>query len=311
MSDTKINKLVRVTNKGLEIIDEELMNKVKKKKLSPSMVSSFQQCPADWLMDSFILKEIEHEEPIYFARGHIFHETMEKFYAEDKNKRNKKLLGKLATQVMKENYSHLIADKETMAWVMKALVGYVDIVPDYANEEIAMIEGKKGLTPGLEVFVNAHVGNTKRQVVGIVDKISVNEDGSLTIEDFKTGQKVGKFDPNEKISKDNDFGYWRQQIYYAMALEQKGLNISNVKLTYPIAGEVVHIDFKNEDLRKQVIEDFEELDRNFEICIEQNLFPFKGHFWCQWCGTLHPGYRARKKPQVNYYELSELVEFME
>lgn len=310
----EIKHLVEVTDKGLKIIDEELMEQVKKKNLSPSMVSSFFQCPADWLMDSFILRKMEYEEPIHFARGHIFHDSMEAFFTLPPEERTKEMLGKTATSVIREKYSQYLTDRETMKWVMDALKGYLDVNPDYKEDRIPRIIVNEKERLGLEYFASTPVGKTKRRVVGFVDKMILTgdtlEDGVI-IEDYKTGKNVAKFDPDKPINKDNDFGYWRQQLYYVIAMEQAGYKVKGARLTFPIAGQVVEIDVHNENLRKQVEADFEELERQLDLCIEQNLFPFKGHFWCAWCGTLHPNFRARKKPQVNYQELVQYVKFQE
>ena len=55
VSEDSKQKLVKVHNEGIEILDDELLNKISNKNLSASMVSSFLECPADWLMNSFIL----------------------------------------------------------------------------------------------------------------------------------------------------------------------------------------------------------------------------------------------------------------
>lgn len=310
----EVDKLVKVTEKGIVILDEDLMNEVKKKNLSASMVSSFFQCPADWLMDSFILPKIEHEEPIYFERGHIFHETMEKFFALPKDERNPQVLSQLAGVVVKEDYPHVMNNPETLKWVREALVGYLETGFNYKDVEIAQIPKRKNapLEPGLELFVRGKLGNTKRQVVGFVDRVDQLPDGSLQIVDYKTGKKIHPFDPNKPISQSNDFGYWRQQLAYTMLLEQDGFNIGGAKLEFPIAkGEVV-IDVNNQELRNQVIKDFEAVDQALTKAIEENFFPFHGHFFCSWCGLLSPNHKPNKwsKLNLNEAELAELVEFL-
>ena len=310
----EVDKLVKVTEKGIVILDEDLMNEVKKKNLSASMVSSFFQCPADWLMDSFILPKIEHEEPIYFERGHIFHETMEKFFALPKDERNPQVLSQLAGVVVKEDYPHVMNNPETLKWVREALVGYLETGFNYKDVEIAQIPKRKNapLEPGLELFVRGKLGNTKRQVVGFVDRVDQLPDGSLQIVDYKTGKKIHPFDPNKPISQSNDFGYWRQQLAYTMLLEQDGFNIGGAKLEFPIAkGEVV-IDVNNQELRNQVIKDFEAVAQALTKAIEENFFPFHGHFFCSWCGLLSPNHKPNKwsKLNLNEAELAELVEFL-
>lgn len=307
------NKQVRVTKDGIKIIDEELMKKVKAKNLSASMTSSFFQCPADWLMDSFILSQIEHEEPVYFKRGHIFHEMMEEFYAIPKAERNRDKLILILKTILVEKYPQVIkGDKESMLWVREAIDGYEKLVPDYMDRDVAYIPAKKGSEDkvlGLEKFVRGKLGNTKREIVGLVDFIEDMGDGKFAIRDYKTGKRINDFDADKPISDKNDFGYARQQLLYTMLLEQEGIEVSEASLEFPIAGGIVMVDVFNEKLRAQVIEDMERLDEALDKCIEENLFPFHGHFWCAWCAALHPSFKSRKKLAVNRRELVELVEW--
>lgn len=307
-------RLVKVLKNGITILDEKLMNDVKKKNLSASMVSSFFQCPADWLMDSFILPKIDHEEPVHFVRGHIFHETMEKFFSFPKKERTPKLLSQTAMHVIKTKYKETLTDKETMLWVKEALQGYLATGFNYTNVDIAQIvrDPEKGPEPGIELFVKGKLGNTKRNVVGFVDRIDQLPNGSLQIVDYKTGKKINAFDPQKPIDSNNDFGYWRQQLAYTMLLEQEGHYIGGAKLEFPIArGEVV-VDVNNEYLRKRVEEDFEAVDAALTKCIEENFFPFQGHFFCKWCGMLSPDYPLPKygKLNVSWEDVAQYVELM-
>lgn len=309
------NKLVKVTKKGIVILDEELMNKIKKKNLSASMISSFFQCPADWLMDSFILPLLDHEEPVHFMRGHIFHETMEAFFAIPKEERCPKKLSQLAMKVIKNNYAHALEDFDTMQWVKQALKGYLETGFAYSDVDVAKIVKKEGSEPelGVEIFVKGKLGNTQRQVVGFVDRVDRLEDGSLEVVDYKTGKKIHPFNPNKPIGDGNDFGYWRQQIAYTMLLEQAGHKVSGAKLEFPIAKGVVVVDTFSEELRKQVETDFESVDKALTKCIEENLFPFNGHFFCKWCGMLSPDYPVSRygKLNVSWEDVSQYVEHME
>lgn len=305
-------KLVRVMKDGITILDEGLMDEVKKKQLSASMVSSFFQCPADWLMDSFILKKIDHEEPIHFVRGHIFHDTMETFFGFPKERRTPKLLSQTAMHVIKTKYKETMEDKETMNWVKEALEGYLAAGFDYANVDVAQIvkDPNKGPELGLELFVKGKLGNTTRNVVGFVDRIDQLPNGSLQVVDYKTGKKIHPFDPQKPIDSNNDFGYWRQQLAYTMLLEQDGHYVGGAKLEFPIARGEVIVDVNNEYLRKKVEEDFEAVDAALTKCIDENFFPFQGHFFCKWCGMLSPDYQVSRfgKLNVSWEDVNQYVE---
>ena len=295
-------KLIKVTSTGIEVLDEGLMNKIKKKNLSASLVNSITQCPADWLMESFILNLVDHEEPIHFVRGHIIHDTMERFFAYPKEERNPKLLSRTAMAVIQEKYKESLDDKETMNWVKTALTGYLETGFEYKNIDVAQIVKKKGEEPtlGVELFVMGKIGNATRKVVGYIDRLDRMPDGRLSIVDYKTGGRIYK----------DSFDYERQQLAYTMLLEQDGYEVGAAKLEFPIARGVVDIDINSQEKRTQVEIDFEAADNLLTKCIEDNFFPFKGHHFCKWCGTLSPKFPTPKygKPAVSWTELNMFIE---
>lgn len=308
-------KLVKVTEEGIVILDDNLMKKVKAKNLSASMVSSVEQCPADWLMDSFILPKIDHEEPIYFVKGKIFHDTMEAFFTLPKEKRNPNTLSQLAMKVIKSDFKDSLEDPETMSWIRDALKGYLETGFPYEDVNVAQIVKKAGRAPelGVELFVKGKLGNTTRQVVGFVDRIDELPDGSLQVVDYKSGGKIQPFDPDKEIGEGNDFSYWRQQLAYSMLLEQDGHNVGGAILEFPVARGTVEVDVNNQELKKRVEEDFEKVDRNLNKYIEENLFPFKGHFFCKWCGMLNPNYTTSRFGHLNvsWEDVNQFVEYLE
>lgn len=308
-------KLVKVTKEGIKILDEDLFKKVKNKNLSASMVSSFAQCPADWLMDSFILPMLDHEEPVHFVRGGIFHDTMENFFSLPKEERTPKTLSMTATSVVKDKYKHVLSDRETMQWIKDSLKGYLETGFEYKDVDVAQVVKQKGKEPelGVELFVRGKLGNTTRQVVGFIDRIDQLPDGTMRIVDYKSGKKIHPFDPNMPINDNNNFSYWRQQLAYTMLMEQDGYNVSQAKLEFPIArGEVV-IDITNEEMREQVKRDFEKVDAELNECLENNLFPFHGHFFCKWCGMLSPDHTPSRygKLNVSWEDVNQYVEHLE
>lgn len=309
------SKLVKVTEDGIIILDEELMNKIKKKNLSASMVSSFFQCPADWVMDSFILPLIDHEEPIYFVRGKIFHDTMEAFFKLPKNQRNPSTLSQTAMRIIESKYKESLEDIETMNWMKTALQGYLEGGFPYADVDVAQIvkSSWKGPELGVEIFVRGKLGDTERDVVGFIDRVDELSDGTLQVVDYKSGGKISPFDPCEPISTSNDFGYWRQQLSYAMLLEQSGHKVSKAILEFPIAKGTVTVDVNNEDLKNQVKKDYEAVDKALSKCIEDNLFPFHGHFFCKWCGILSPNHSPSRygKLNISYEDLSQYVQHLQ
>ena len=308
----KVTQLVKVHEDGIEIISEDLMKDIKRKNLSASMISSFFQCPADWVMNSFLLPKMDHETPVHLIRGNMFHGIMEEFFRLPKESRNPKVLSQTAMKVIQEEYKEQLTDRETMAWVKDALRGYLETGFAYEDVDIAMIDKGKGPELGIEIFVRGKLGNTKRDVVGFVDRVDDVGDGSLQVVDYKSGKKIHSFNPAEAISDRNDFGYWRQQLAYTMLLEQDGHKVAGAKLEFPIAKGEVIVDVSNQKLREQVKKDFENIDAALDKCIEENFFPFHGHMFCKWCGMLSPNHNPSRygKLNVSWEDIKQYVELL-
>lgn len=306
----EIKKMLKVTENGLIIQSEELLQALNKKNLSASLVSSLRQCPADWFLNTFILPKLRHTEPIYFTRGSAFHSAMEEFFKLPKEKRTKKALSAITYEVMKKDYPSLVEDKESMAWMKNALIGYLEGGFNYENVDLAQIEKDGVVKPGIELFVKGKIGDTKRPFVGFVDRLDQLPNGSLQIVDYKTGGKISPFDPSKPINDSNSFDYWRQQLAYTMVLESQGHYIGGAKLEFPVAKGQVIVDVRNEHLRQQVEKDFEAADKLIDKMVQEKFVPFHGHFFCKWCGILSPKFPS---PRFGGLDLSweEINQYLE
>lgn len=307
-------KLIRIKDKGIEIIDEDLMNKIKNGNLSASMASSFLACPADWLLDKYILKELEHSEPIHLNRGTLFHSIMEAFFAVPNEYRTPQVLGTITQEVTNHDFPEFMSDSATKEWVKNAVMGYLSMGFDFQDEIIPTVHVDNKEQYGLEIFVKDTIGECTRPTVGFVDKlVEYEKDGKmiLAVQDWKTGKKIHPYNPNKPIGPNNDFGYWRQQTLYAMLLENEGIFPDEAQLIFPVARGIVDVDFKSEVIRKQVIDDMEKVDRLLTRCIDENMFPFTPAQWCKWCHLLYKGKKKGRAmfPDINQNELNLIVEY--
>lgn len=315
----EIKKLIRVHDGkdgnpgGIEIIDDELYKKVSNCNLSPSMANSFLDCPADWLLDKYILPKLEHEEPIYFARGTAFHKVMERFFTLSPAERVPARLGKLTIETLKNDYPDLYKDSESVEWIKDAIRQYVRMGFNYQQDIIPNVEmdGRKPKI-GLELFVSGNFG-TKHKVLGFVDKLTLQntEDGKpkLVMQDWKTGKAIHNYTPGKPISWQNSFDYWRQQTLYSMMLEQQGIHVDDASLIFPVANGVVHVDWQNKDVQAQAIKDMQDLDRELCKCIDNNFFPFTPKMFCNWCDLLYTKHVGKlTPPKINPDEFEQYVE---
>lgn len=303
-------KLVLIREDGVEILDDELYNKIKGGNLSASMVNSLLACPADWVLDKYILPKLDHDEQPALERGTLFHSVMENFFRIPAGERTAKQLGQISKEVMEKDHPHLLHDEEAKAWLKNAVMGYLKMGFDFNDEVIPEITIDDKTQYGLELFLKDYMGDIERPVVGFVDKI-VKTDNGLFIEDWKTGKTVHKYDPDKKADRNNSFDYWRQQTLYAMMLEKKGIPISGASLIFPVAKKIVEVDIHRKDVQDHVISDLIAVDERLKRCLDKNFFPFTPDIFCTWCHLL---YNGRKKgrarfPKINQAELAEIVDF--
>lgn len=313
--ENELKKLVRIVPAGVEIIDDDLYKKVKNSKLSASMASSLLACPADWFLDKYILRDLEHDEQPALERGTMFHTIMELFFRIPADLRTPQMLGTITNEVIKNDHPHFMSDEESKAWVKTAVLNYLSMGFDFNNEIIPNVQWKKKKQYGLELFVDGNLGGqTKRNIVGFVDKIiEVEKDGKMVyaIEDWKTGRQAHPYDPNKAVSSSNDFGYWRQQTLYTMLMEEQGFEVEKASLIFPVAKKIVEVDIKREDVRQHVIEDMQKVDERLDRCLDKNLFPFTPDQWCTWCHLMYAGKKKGRAryPRVNQNQLNQVVEF--
>lgn len=279
--------LLTMSQRGLHVASAVVAEKLEKKSISPSMITGISQCAAKWLAESFVTRDLIEEEPDNAAiRGTLFHKVMEDLFALPKEQRTKTTVKSLATEVIKEDeFKSITNSADAQQWLRDAINGYYSMGGNPQAVEVAEIEiDGKPTQKGLEIFVKGKIGNAKRDVLGFVDRLVVDltkEDGSIIIEDWKSGTKAKKWKSHTKS--DEGLAEQRQQLIYKILLEQKGIKISGARLIYPVAREIVKVDMKDEDLLALVVKNVEDTDKALDVMIENNTFEFKPSFLCSWC----------------------------
>lgn len=292
---------VQITKDGLRVISEETSAKLAKKKLSASAITGLQGCPAAWLSNSFVMPEILEEEPDNAARrGSMFHQVMENFFALPPEERTHEAMRSEVKAVLaSDEYKDLAEIREAVLWLRGAVNGYYNMHADADPSEVVIAEietlGKddsgRSIKKGLEIFVIGQIGNAKRPVLGFIDRVQEvkREDGSdvsseVLVEDWKSGAKVKKYNPNSRSKTPEGLAEQRQQMIYAILLEQEhGVKVTGARLIYPVAREVVDVDLTDEKLKARVIQDVEDADKQLDNHIERNLFEYKPGILCSWC----------------------------
>lgn len=278
---------IKMTQHGIEIISEEVSERLAKKKISPSLITSLGQCPAQWLANSFVLPNLIEEEPDNAARrGSLFHKVMENFFELAPEQRTKqRMKGIVNKTFLEEEFIDLAQNKDVIVWLRAAVNGYYNMKADVAPEDvvIAELEMDGKTRSGLEVFVTGKIGNASRNTLGFVDRVVVDpeDENKVIVEDWKSGAKAKHWNPKTKSTE--GLAEQRQQIIYAILLEQQNIEVSSARLIYPVAREIVTVDLSDQKLRQQIIEDVENADSQLDLHIQNNLFEYGPSFLCSWC----------------------------
>lgn len=307
-------KLVVMDEFGLHVKSEKVAEKLANKKISASMITGLNQCAAKWLADSFVIRELVEEEPDNAARrGSLFHKVMEDFFALEPEERTQAQIKEIVSQTFEnDEFKNLASLTDVHVWLRQAINNYYSMGSDPQKVQIAEIvmDESKGPKKGLEVFVKGKIGESKREVLGFIDRLSIDlrkDDGSVIIEDYKSGAKVKKWKSHTKS--DDGLAEQRQQLIYKILLENQGIKVSGARLIYPVAKEVVNVDLKDMDLLNRIIKDVENTDKALDAMIEDNTFEYTPSYLCSWCplificpkGTIKPYPKmqeaAAKQPQ--------------
>lgn len=272
-----------MTEAGLHITSAETMEKLKTKKLSASLVTSMESCAASWLNNTFVMPNLPTPVDTAATRGTLFHSVMEEFYALPSQDRTSEKLRTVVKKVIsKEDNEALVASPGVLDWLFSAISNYVSMSPDPRGVIIPTFKNKYGYdVSGLELFVSGKIADTNREILGFIDQVTQNEDGTFTVTDFKTGAKSKHY---KKGSRYNEgFAEQRQQIIYSMLLQQMGHKVSAARLIYPVAKDIVNVNLHDKELILKVLDSVVSADKKLSAYEEENLFPFKPSVLCSWC----------------------------
>lgn len=279
---------------GLHIDDEELKKKMEHVTASATLVSGMVDgCPAKTIFDSKLKNEIFPDGPDSpLVRGTAFHRVMELYYGLPESKRGEELNTDIINAAARKAISEqpvINNDSDFMQWLRHAIDAYIDMDAMYTHVNLAEYVDDRGhRKKGLELAVSDVIGNASRKTFGKIDRLVLSGDDkrSVIIDDYKTGKKAKEYKANDRYA---DFGYIRQQVMYAMLLEQDhrtfddGFNVVGGRLIYPVAGKVLQVDVKNEQYRKRTIKEVEQASTMLDDAAENNTYACSPSKLCSWC----------------------------
>lgn len=270
---------IEVEKQGIRVNDSTIRGKISDKLISPSLITDLQQCPAKWVISNFLIQK----QSIDAIRGTFFHSVMEAFFKYPASERTTDTLASIIPQTLDTNprLAPIKEDSESIAWVKKAIDGYYQMGGNPRNVVVAQQTGSDA--PALEMFVKSRIGDTKRKVLGFIDRLveDKHERGQVIVEDWKTGKKAKIYNPNDKFPE--GINERRQQIIYSLLLENEGYQVSQARLIYPVAKKIVYIDIHNPLYIDQVLQDIQHADNLLDKYESENFYPFIPSALCAWC----------------------------
>lgn len=297
-SDEK--KYAEVGYNGVSILDEDIKDNFKNKKISASLVTGMFGCPAQWAVNRPLGEFLEVDMDNALVRGSWFHRIMEVFFSRPREERTYKNCLRDAKIVTAEekDFQHLGGNREAKQWLKEAIDNYFEMGAKPENVRVATYQGKDGL----ECFVSGHIEGMNRDFLGFIDRLAVSSKGGVIIEDWKTGGKAKHYQKGNRY--DEGWPEARQQILYSILLNleytsgkqnmfahaddfnennARNVIVDKARLIFPVAGEVVDVDIHDQELVDRAVADAIEAEKRYDSYLEENTFPYNPSFLCHWC----------------------------
>lgn len=315
-----------MTRDALVIEDADLLRRLANVKLSPSLVMSLYGCLGSFAVKRFSWAFGLDTDSAEMKRGSAFHEVFEKLMALPAEERTTERAKKFAEEVLSSRKYELISgDPEQIKWLSETVEKAFSFRrPGQSPESPAdtvLFEMPDGKLP-LEVPISGSIGGAKRETFGIIDRIAVAPDGSVVVQDYKTGSKMKPYNlsitkrsgknagktiprlPEVTVSREgleswsipDGFREAFQQYSYLVLAEQNGLGATQAELLFPAVDDALNVapvppllsSVENPSdeavaFDAWVKEAYSTADEKVDELASSGVFPFAPSFLCSWC----------------------------
>jgi DNA helicase-2/ATP-dependent DNA helicase PcrA len=186
------------------LIDTEyIKERFLKNKLSVSSLNNYMESPLKYYFRNLVYLP-EARSP-FLDKGNMLHETLEKYFDECiklQKIQNKDILKQSFDKVIEQN--HLYAEHAELGW--KIISAYFD---NYYETFNVPAENEKRISAIPFELDNGEVIN----LTGVMDKITINDSGEITVWDYKTGRAYSDMDKGRKEKTK------RQAAFYKLLLQ--------------------------------------------------------------------------------------------
>lgn len=232
--------------------------------LSPSSISTFQQCPLKFKFSK--IDGLVEPPTVHTLLGNFVHDILEELYLRPAGERSQETARVIARDKWFADYEvqakSMNLNNRDFRWKAWWCVENLWQIEEPQDEEFTGVE--------FPVYGETH----GVQIKGFIDRYRTNSDGSLEISDYKTG-KI----PSPRFAGDK----FTQLYIYALMLEALGVGkTSKVSLVYLAGPEVLTREVTEEAIDKTV-KLVVSTKTDVDTFCEQGEFPAKPSGLCNWC----------------------------
>jgi putative RecB family exonuclease len=239
------------------------------KYLSPSSISTFQQCPLKFKFSK--LDRLPSESTEAQVLGSFVHEILEELFTYPRAERTEATARKLGAELWTSKWGQEFEDlnekspKNEFRWKAWWCVENYFNMEDPTSFDATGIEAKmEGDIDGVPIF-------------GIIDRYSV-EDDKLVISDYKTGKKPRKQYEWEKKM--------QITIYSILLKQQTGMDIGRAELLYVKSGQFARYNV-DADLENSVRVEVKHTWDQVKTMCDSGEFETRTGPLCNWCDYKH------------------------
>jgi len=299
-----------LTGEALILEDADLLERLGRSKISPSLVMSLHGCLASFAVKRYAWAFELESASVEMKRGSAFHEVFERLMELPAEVRTLDVAKSFTGEVLaKPEYELISGLPDQVDWLYETVSnaftfrradGSVESPQD--TNLYVMPDGK----PALEVSVSGAIGGATRETFGIIDRITVGADGAPVIQDYKTASKMKRYNPSivkrsgahagvriprlpEKVVNPDGTESWHAELLFPAVTDS--CNVAPVpKLITSVDNpepEVVAFD-------KWVRDSYKAADEAVDKLSTTGVFPYSPSFLCSWCplAKLCPQFQA-------------------
>jgi putative RecB family exonuclease len=164
--------------------------------LTPTKVTTFRECAFAFRLS--VIDKVPQPTNIWTMRGSIAHRVLDRLYFDvPKGKRSEEVAREIFDSVYHDYCDHEPFSALIEAMDEKTRITYKDSVWDMVRADFSIEDPNQVEVIGTELMLETEFEGVRLR--GIIDRLDLNSDGSLTVVDYKTGRMPSMVKEQEKL----------------------------------------------------------------------------------------------------------------